>query len=196
MNGDPLLALVLAALPRAAAVSPLYAAILVGLVGLLVYGPYSLLAGALAVESGGARLAATAAGIIDGVGYVAGALAGSMLGRLLDNGGYALGFRVLAVVTLVAAVIALGLRPAAASRPRLACNSADRSPCRQPSMAIFARANWSSGASFSLSSSAATVRARAAAIAVPCSAICCSSAASHDRSAGASSRHASTPASR
>jgi sugar phosphate permease len=77
----------------------------------LVYGPYSLLAGALAIESGGKEAAATAAGIIDGVGYVAGALAGTVLGRLLDVGGYTLGFRVLAGVTLVSAGIALGLEP-------------------------------------------------------------------------------------
>jgi sugar phosphate permease len=86
-------------------------------VGLLVYGPYSLLAGVLAVESGGAKMAATAAGIIDGVGYIAGALAGSTLGLLLDKGGYSLGFRALAGVTAVAAVIALGLRSRAGGAP-------------------------------------------------------------------------------
>jgi sugar phosphate permease len=86
-------------------------AVLVGLVGLLVYEPYSLLAGALAIESGGKEAAATAAGVIDGVGYVAAALAGTVLGRLLDVGGYTLGFEVLAGVTLVSAGIALGLRP-------------------------------------------------------------------------------------
>jgi len=112
------LALVVAALPSVAAVSTAGAAALVGLVGLLVYGPYSLLAGALAIESGGKDAAATAAGIIDGVGYVAGALAGSALGALLDRGGYTLGFRVLAGVTVISAVIALGLRPPAPLEPK------------------------------------------------------------------------------
>jgi sugar phosphate permease len=107
-----LLAVVVAALPRVAAVSAGGAAVLVGAVGLLVYGPYSLLAGALAIESGGKEAAATAAGIIDGVGYVGGALAGSALGKLLDVGGYPLGFQVLAGVTLVSALISLGLKPA------------------------------------------------------------------------------------
>jgi sugar phosphate permease len=102
--------LVLFILPGAALASPAFGVALIGLVGLLVYGPYSLLAGVLAVESGGAKMAATAAGIIDGVGYLAGALAGSTLGLLLDKGGYSLGFRALAGVTAVAAVIALGLR--------------------------------------------------------------------------------------
>lgn len=110
------LAMVLAVLPRAAAIRPLYGAVLVGLIGLLVYGPYSLLAGALAVESGGSEQAATAAGIIDGAGYLAGALAGAALGRVLDLGGYSLGFNLLAVITGASALIALALRPAAAAR--------------------------------------------------------------------------------
>jgi sugar phosphate permease len=110
------LAFVIAALPRAAAARPLYGAILVGAIGLLVYGPYSLLAGALAVESGGAEQAATAAGIIDGAGYLAGALAGAALGRILDLGGYPLGFNILAGITAASALIALALRPAAAPR--------------------------------------------------------------------------------
>jgi OPA family glycerol-3-phosphate transporter-like MFS transporter len=105
-----LLSLLLALLPITAKANPLGGAILVGLAGLLVYGPYSLLAGALAVVNGGPKLAATAAGIIDGVGYIAGALAGITLGRLLDTGGYDLGFGVLAAITGVSALIALGLR--------------------------------------------------------------------------------------
>jgi sugar phosphate permease len=107
-----LLALVVALLPGVAARSTGGAAALVALVGLLVYGPYSLLAGALAVESGGKAAAATAAGIIDGVGYVAGALAGVVLGKILDVGGYTLGFHLLAGVTVISAAIALSLRPA------------------------------------------------------------------------------------
>lgn len=104
------LAAVLLVLPGVAAAAPLAGAALLGLVGLLVYGPYSLLAGALAVETGGAHLAATSAGIIDGVGYIAGALAGAVLGRALDVGGYALGLKLLALVTAISAVLALGLR--------------------------------------------------------------------------------------
>jgi sugar phosphate permease len=110
------LAGVIAVLPHAAAARPVYGAVLVGAIGLLVYGPYSLLAGALAVDSGGAGQAATAAGIIDGAGYLAGALAGVALGRVLDLGGYALGFHILAGITAVSALIALALRPAAAPR--------------------------------------------------------------------------------
>jgi hypothetical protein len=45
------------------------------------------------------------------VGYIGGALAGGALGKLLDVGGYTLGFRLLAAVTVVSALISLGLRP-------------------------------------------------------------------------------------
>ncbi len=112
-----LLAVVVLSLSPVAAVSTAGAAVLVGAVGLLVYGPYSLLAGALAIDSGGKDTAATAAGVIDGVGYLAGPLAGTALGGLIDVGGYPLGFRALAGVTLVSAVIALGLKPAAPPAP-------------------------------------------------------------------------------
>jgi len=111
-----LLAAVLGALPTTAARAPGAAAWLVGAAGLLAYGPYSLLAGVLAVESGGPAAAATAAGLIDAVGYVAGILAGEALGRLLDAGGYPLGFRCLAALTASAAVIALGLGGARAAK--------------------------------------------------------------------------------
>jgi MFS transporter, OPA family, glycerol-3-phosphate transporter len=105
------LAFVVAVLPGVGAADPFAGAWLVALVGLLVYGPYSLLGGVMAVESGGARLAATAAGIIDSCGYVAGILAGSYLGRVLDQGGYSLGFGYLASLTAVSAVLSLLLRP-------------------------------------------------------------------------------------
>jgi len=105
-----LLAIVLAILPRTAA-NPGLGAVLIGVAGLLVYGPFSLLSGVLAIESGGARLAATAAGCIDGVGYLAAILAGAALGHLLDIGGYPLGFEVLAIITAVSALLALALRP-------------------------------------------------------------------------------------
>jgi len=105
-----LLAVVLAVLPGAAASSVGAAVWLVGAVGLLVYGPYSLLAGVFAVEAGGLEAAATASGVIDAVGYFAGILSGEALGRVLDFGGYRLGFECLAAITAVSAVLALGLR--------------------------------------------------------------------------------------
>jgi sugar phosphate permease len=103
------LSIVLYLLPAAQARGGLLVVALIAATGLLVYGPYSLLAGALAVESGGAELAGAASGIIDAIGYAAGILSGGMMGRLLDAGGYRLGLHCLAGLTAVSAAIALGL---------------------------------------------------------------------------------------
>jgi OPA family glycerol-3-phosphate transporter-like MFS transporter len=111
------LVLVLLVLPGATAAEPALGAVLIFAVGVLVYGPYSLLAGVMAIEAGGAELAASASGIIDAVGYLAGVLAGKGLGRLLDVGGYALGFRCLAGVTTLATILALALRPSVGKKP-------------------------------------------------------------------------------
>jgi OPA family glycerol-3-phosphate transporter-like MFS transporter len=77
----------------------------VGLIGFLVYGPYSLLGGVLSVEVRGKEFAATVSGLVDGTGYVAGILSGTVFGRLLMIGGYRLGFEAMAVLTLIAAVL-------------------------------------------------------------------------------------------
>jgi sugar phosphate permease len=113
-----LLALALFLLPMAGEKSLLLSAALIGLVGLLVYGPFSLLSGVIAVETGGHRVAATASGVIDAVGYFAAILAGVALGKLLDIGGYSLGFRALAGVTLLATLLSLGLRGGPDTRSR------------------------------------------------------------------------------
>jgi sugar phosphate permease len=82
----------------------------IGLIGFLSYGPYSLLAGVFAVEIGGRDGIGTVAGLVDSSGYVATVFAGHYFGRLLDFGGYRLGFHVLAFVTLTAAFLCLGLK--------------------------------------------------------------------------------------
>ncbi len=111
-----LLAALLALFPETAHAVPASAPWFLFGIGLLVYGPYSLLAGALAVESGGARLAGSASGIIDGVGYAASILAGEAFGRIVKSAGYDFGFRCLAGLTVVAAVLALGLVPARSTK--------------------------------------------------------------------------------
>jgi sugar phosphate permease len=82
----------------------------IGLIGFLSYGPYSLLAGVLSAEIGGRNGVGTVAGLVDSSGYVATVFAGHFFGGLLDRGGYALGFHVLAFVTLVSAILCLGLK--------------------------------------------------------------------------------------
>lgn len=103
------LGLLLLALPQAAQHGIWAVAIVIGLVGFLAYGPYSLLAGVLAVEVRGRGYAATVAGLVDGTGYAAGVLSGSFFGYLLSRGGYPLGFQAMAVLMLVSAVISLFL---------------------------------------------------------------------------------------
>jgi sugar phosphate permease len=103
------LAVAIASLPAVGG-HPLAASAVLAAVGLLVYGPFSLLGGLLALAAGGARAAATASGLVDGVGYVASALAGATLGRVLDVWGYRVGFGGLSGLALVAAVLASRLR--------------------------------------------------------------------------------------
>ncbi len=100
--------------------SPALAAVLIGGVGLFLLGPYSLLAGALALDVSGKRGAATAAGIIDGAGYLGGSSAGVVLGRLADRWGWASAFDVLAAAAFLAAIATAAwavvtLRPTIAS---------------------------------------------------------------------------------
>ena len=102
-----LLAAVLLVLPRLGRGHALFAAEMLAAIGFLVYGPYSLLSGVMALDTGGPRLVATAAGLVDGAGYLASALAGGVLGRLLDIGGYSLGFGSLAVTAIAAAFLSL-----------------------------------------------------------------------------------------
>ncbi len=54
---------------------------------------------------------------MDAVGYLAGALAGVAMGRILDVGGYHLGFRCLAAVTAMSAVLSLLMKPSHRSVP-------------------------------------------------------------------------------
>ncbi len=101
-----LLATLLLALPRLAPWGLAAIVPAVGLVGFLALGPYSLLGGYFAVQMRGPNCAGTVSGIVDSIGYFAGILAGSAFGWLLDFGGYALGFNVLAAVCFLSAALA------------------------------------------------------------------------------------------
>jgi OPA family glycerol-3-phosphate transporter-like MFS transporter len=91
----------------------------VGLIGLLSYGPYSLLAGVLALEIRGKDFVATVAGLVDASGYLAGIVSGYVFGRILDHGGYTLGFHCLGIITVGGALLCLGL-----NRPQPAAEAA------------------------------------------------------------------------
>jgi sugar phosphate permease len=72
--------------------------VLVGLCGFFLIGPYSYLAGALALDLGGRKAGATASGLIDGFGYLAGVLAGEGMARLSVVAGWRGAFLTLALV--------------------------------------------------------------------------------------------------
>ena len=96
-------------LPQLAAMPVWVVVTTIGLIGFLSYGPYSLLAGVLSLEIRGKEFVATVAGLVDAAGYLAGIISGYVFGRMLDHGGYLLGFHVLGITTLVAALLCLGL---------------------------------------------------------------------------------------
>lgn len=104
-----LLAVIVMALPTLGARSPWLGMAAVGAIGFLVYGPYSLLAGVLSVEIRGKEYVATVAGMVDGVGYLAAILAGQQFGKILDVGGYRLGFSCLAGLAALSAILSLFL---------------------------------------------------------------------------------------
>lgn len=79
---------------------------LVGLVGFLMLGPYSYLAGAISLDLGGKQGGATACGIIDGVGYLGGFLAGGSVAQLSVDYGWSGAFRALAGVALATSAAA------------------------------------------------------------------------------------------
>jgi OPA family glycerol-3-phosphate transporter-like MFS transporter len=90
-------------------VSPTIAAALVSAVAFALIGPYSYLGGALSLDFGGKHGAATASGIIDGVGYLGGALAGGGVARISVAYGWRGAFGVLAAVAFASALAAVGL---------------------------------------------------------------------------------------
>lgn len=82
------------------------AALLIAAVGLFLLGPYSLMAGAIALDVAGKRGTATATGIIDGAGYLAGTLAGVVLGHVADTAGWSAVFDLVMGASLAAALVA------------------------------------------------------------------------------------------
>jgi OPA family glycerol-3-phosphate transporter-like MFS transporter len=82
---------------------------LIGLVAFCLLGPYSYLGGAFALDFGGARAGALASGLIDGIGYLGGSLAGSGVAHLAVAYGWQGVFMGLAAVAIASAVAAGGL---------------------------------------------------------------------------------------
>ena len=92
-----------------AVVPPLAIVALIGVVAFFLLGPYSYLGGAFALDFGGHRAGAVSAGIIDGVGYLGGALAGDTVGRISVAYGWRGVFFALALVTAASVIAAAAL---------------------------------------------------------------------------------------
>jgi len=75
-------------------------------VSFLMIGPYSYLAGAVALDFGGKRASATASGIIDGTGYLGGVLAGDTMARISVLYGWTGAFLTLAGVCALLTIVA------------------------------------------------------------------------------------------
>jgi OPA family glycerol-3-phosphate transporter-like MFS transporter len=80
--------------------------LLVASVAFTLIGPYSYLAGAISLDFGGKQGAATASGIIDGVGYLGGVLAGDTVARVSVSFGWQGAFTALAGVGLLSSLAA------------------------------------------------------------------------------------------
>ena len=78
----------------------------IGATAFFLLGPYTLLAGAMALDLGGRKGSATAAGLIDTAGYAGGTLSGFAVGRLAETGGWPAVFNVLAAIAGGVAVAA------------------------------------------------------------------------------------------
>jgi sugar phosphate permease len=83
--------------------------LLLGLSGFFLLGPYSMSAGCLTLDIAGPKKAATAAGWIDGVGYIGGALSVWVTGALSDRLGWDQVFWILCGMSLIATFIAIGM---------------------------------------------------------------------------------------
>jgi sugar phosphate permease len=86
--------------------SSMWPVVLVAFVAFALIGPYSYLAGALSLDFGGKQGSATVSGLIDGVGYLGGILAGGAVARLAVSQGWQGAFIALSGVALLSSVVA------------------------------------------------------------------------------------------
>ena len=73
------------------------ACVLIGVTGFFLLGSYSLVGGVAALDFGGRRTAGTAAGLLDGVGYLGATLAGRGVAEAVKNLGWGRTYAIMAV---------------------------------------------------------------------------------------------------
>ena len=101
----PLILLALSRLDAAAGVT--LPVVLICATALLLLGPYAFLSGVISLDLGGRRGSSTTAGVVDGFGYMGGAMAGRGFGALAQRYGWDYGFAVLAGLAALAAAAAV-----------------------------------------------------------------------------------------
>jgi len=89
--------------------NPMMMIITLGFIGFALTGPYSLLAGAMAIDFGSKHTAAAAAGIIDAVGAVGAMLSGAGMGYLIDRYQWNGAFMIVIGIALVTTVLCFSL---------------------------------------------------------------------------------------
>ncbi len=83
---------------------------LTGLVGFCLLGPYSMVGGGVvALDFGGKDAAASAAGLLDGVGYLGASLAGVGVAALVDRAGWSGAWQALAALSGLSVVLCIPL---------------------------------------------------------------------------------------
>ncbi|MEO5668700.1 MAG: MFS transporter [Bdellovibrionota bacterium] len=80
--------------------------ILISLSGFFLLGPYSMSAGALTLDIAGGEAAGTSTGLVDGVGYIGGALSVWLAGKISDELGWGQVCQLLGVVAILSTLSA------------------------------------------------------------------------------------------
>ena len=75
--------------------------------GFLLLGPYSFLAGSISLDFGGKKGSATAAGWIDGIGYIGGILSEKYIGEIAKHSGWNVAFMTLVTITTLTLAVAV-----------------------------------------------------------------------------------------
>lgn len=83
--------------------------IALGLIGFMMSGPYSLIAGAMAIDFGSTRVAATTAGVMDAIGAIGAAIMGAGMGYVVDEYGWNESFFVLTMISLASFLLCMPL---------------------------------------------------------------------------------------
>jgi OPA family glycerol-3-phosphate transporter-like MFS transporter len=86
--------------------SPIAYAGITALIAFVMIGPYSFLAGAISMDFGGKQASSTAAGWIDGIGYLGGMISGHVIGKIAEDQGWTSAFEILAFVSFVSLIFA------------------------------------------------------------------------------------------